>query len=174
MTEDWRYEASCSEADPDLFSYPHGKGIAYRAILEQAAVDYCLTCPVKLECLQDATDDDLLHTTRGGVVPGVVYAKKVIDPAKPRKKKAYVSQRKEPLKTVDDYGFSEEELAYLNKFLARDACQNGHPITGFRDSYPGRKKTPAGKQWRFSCRVCHNATSKAYDRRSRNAGRLVA
>lgn len=58
----WRTQASCRDMDPELFCVGDGINLDF-------ALGTCDTCPVMLECRQDARGEDFIHTVRGGLTP---------------------------------------------------------------------------------------------------------
>lgn len=67
----WRYRASCSGQDTDIFYPPRDKDL-YKVIAEQAK-SFCFGengkdhCPVRAECLWDAVSRDEPHGIWGGL-----------------------------------------------------------------------------------------------------------
>lgn len=55
----WRAEAACSGHDPELFFSG--------AVDAKVAQGICKSCPVKLECLQEALDDEIMFGVWGGL-----------------------------------------------------------------------------------------------------------
>ncbi|HEY6315483.1 MAG TPA: WhiB family transcriptional regulator [Streptosporangiaceae bacterium] len=64
---DWRDDAACHDADPDLF-FPIGTtGTALRQIEE--AKRMCRTCPARIQCLAWALDNGVGEGVWGGTTP---------------------------------------------------------------------------------------------------------
>jgi WhiB family redox-sensing transcriptional regulator len=55
MLDNWRAQAACQDADPDLF-FPVGTG-GPALIQAEEAKAICRHCPVRAECLRWAMDD---------------------------------------------------------------------------------------------------------------------
>ena len=64
-TQVWRFEAACSQDDPDLF-FPVGKGEAARRQARQAKA-VCGGCPVMLACLTWAMETEQTDGVWGGL-----------------------------------------------------------------------------------------------------------
>jgi WhiB family transcriptional regulator, redox-sensing transcriptional regulator len=65
---DWRDDAACLHADPDLF-FPIGTtGPALRQVDEAKRV--CLACPVRTRCLEWALGQEILSGIWGGTTEG--------------------------------------------------------------------------------------------------------
>lgn len=58
--EDWREAALCAQTDPALF-FPDKGGSA------REAKRLCATCPVRIQCLESALDNDERHGIWGGL-----------------------------------------------------------------------------------------------------------
>ena len=64
---DWREDAACRDADPDLF-FPIGTiGTALRQIEEAKRI--CRTCPARIQCLAWALDNGVGEGVWGGTTP---------------------------------------------------------------------------------------------------------
>lgn len=57
---DWMEHGACQGKDPDLFFPGKGRDLA------SAAVAICMTCPVRLQCLEYALATDQAHGVWGG------------------------------------------------------------------------------------------------------------
>jgi WhiB family redox-sensing transcriptional regulator len=64
---DWRAEGACVTADPDLF-FPFATG-AVAARQANQARRICMSCPVRVQCLQFAMDVGEAHGVWGGTTP---------------------------------------------------------------------------------------------------------
>lgn len=66
---DWRDNAACRDADPDLF-FPIGTtGPALRQVQEailQEAIRICQTCPIQVRCLAWALEQGVIDGVWGG------------------------------------------------------------------------------------------------------------
>jgi WhiB family redox-sensing transcriptional regulator len=62
---DWRHQAACLNADPELFFPVGNTGPALMQIAEAKKV--CRTCPVREPCLQWALDAGQDHGVWGGM-----------------------------------------------------------------------------------------------------------
>jgi hypothetical protein len=84
IRRDWRSEARCIDADPNLFDAPEQgeQGEALRTRLLEA-VTFCARCPVAAECLDDAR----IHGDVG-VRGGILYARTNLSDAKPAERVA--------------------------------------------------------------------------------------
>lgn len=64
MIDDWRENAACRDADPELFFPVSDMGPGARQVAEAKAV--CARCPVRAQCLDYALDAALDHGVFGG------------------------------------------------------------------------------------------------------------
>lgn len=76
----WQDDAACASVDPDLFQMSSTGDPGAEELRNQALTKYnqekietaqriCAGCPVRKECLADATPSDLHWSVRGGEVP---------------------------------------------------------------------------------------------------------
>lgn len=64
----YRHWAACRQADPDIFFPEKPTDVE----ITEAQM-WCNTCPVRLECLAEGTDNDLVGIWGGVLNPGVVH-----------------------------------------------------------------------------------------------------
>jgi WhiB family redox-sensing transcriptional regulator len=67
-TEEWRYDAACQNADPELFAPISEVGASLPGI--KAAKAICATCPVRRDCLANALATGQPGVIRGGLTEG--------------------------------------------------------------------------------------------------------
>jgi hypothetical protein len=65
----WREQALCNGQDVKYFTLGVKDDGVSRDWLTRTADQYCSICPVKQDCLDSATYEDLQHTLRGGLIP---------------------------------------------------------------------------------------------------------
>lgn len=63
---EWRMDAACVGADPELF-FPVETGSQQRRVHLRKAWKYCGPCPVRTECYQDALRTGERHGIWGGL-----------------------------------------------------------------------------------------------------------
>ncbi|MFF2026585.1 MULTISPECIES: WhiB family transcriptional regulator [Bacteria] len=63
---EWRMDAACLDADPELF-FPVESGSQQRRVHVRAAWTYCGDCPVRGECYRDAVRTGEQHGIRAGL-----------------------------------------------------------------------------------------------------------
>lgn len=82
--EDWSASALCSGQAPlyEVPERPNGSS-KYGSEMKweyQQRANLCWDCPVMLQCLESATDEDKWWTIRGGELPGVMAQQKTVFP----------------------------------------------------------------------------------------------
>lgn len=63
--QDWRKEAACFE-ESRSGAFMDDAWINDSSSMKDLAIDVCLTCPVRTECLMDALTDEAAEGVRGG------------------------------------------------------------------------------------------------------------
>lgn len=162
----WADLAACRGVDTNLFFSDSKADQVY-------AVDtYCEKCPVKRECLDDATKDDLQASVRGGYLIGEVKDRgKSRIALKPRKKmcdRGHSLENKESVSKVNGECLKCRQLRleaqrrgdYSSKY--GNLCNKGLHILG-----PG-KITPRGL-----CKECRLDTQNVYRRAKRKGAPAV-
>jgi hypothetical protein len=69
MNPYWREQALCKDEDVKYFTLGVKNDGVSRDWLTRTADQYCSICPVRQDCLDAATYEDLQHTLRGGLIP---------------------------------------------------------------------------------------------------------
>lgn len=65
----WRDDAACLFSDPSQFEVDELRRMADEEKKFASAKETCGLCPVRAECLEDASREDLMFTMRGGLLP---------------------------------------------------------------------------------------------------------
>lgn len=51
---EWQYQGACREADPSIFFHPEGERGQARRNRDNKAVEICRSCPVLMQCREQA------------------------------------------------------------------------------------------------------------------------
>lgn len=153
MKYTWRDEAVCSGADYSEFSYPEKVGSQHRSILVMFTKEYCDRCPVKKECLEDATPDDLRYTVRGGRLPSGRGSRPELIPLNAKLPEAELRDRQDKN--------SPRMKALIEEYMAAGVCKNGHDIGLPHLVMLRNTKTASGARYYYpTCRVCQTVARR--------------
>lgn len=134
---------------PDLKGRASGEEIAKIAKNLRKGREVCMTCPVIADCLEDASDEDLLASLRGGQIPAQFARADV--PEKTRKRGA-ANTSKQP--RIPEAAAEIHLLADVSMF---HVCDSGHPVSvqAIADSdLPDRLKRRSGTDPDGRCLQC--------------------
>lgn len=65
----WEESAACTDSDPALFFVAEKEQVRAKRIRTAKAKAICASCPVVLNCLQQAVKTDDMHAIMGGTTP---------------------------------------------------------------------------------------------------------
>lgn len=106
---------------PDLEGRASGEEVSDIASNLRRGREVCLTCPVRDECLSDASDEDLLTTLRGGQIP---YRFAIVEP--PRRPERRGTRNAGKTASIPQAAAEIHSLPDVSMF---HACDTGHPVS---------------------------------------------